>query len=152
MGRPTTDRLPRDEFWSRYPEVVAAWLFGSAVTGRRGPEPDLDVAILLDHEPANGSTRMDLVIQWQGRLVDELRTDRVDVVILNGAPLGLCHQVLRQGRLLYCHDHPARVAFETCSNSLYCDTEWLRNLFGAALKQRLLARGAPPSGRTETDG
>ncbi|TPW17996.1 MAG: DNA polymerase beta domain-containing protein [bacterium] len=152
MGHPTTNALPRYEFWASFPEIVAAWLFGSAVTGRRGPEPDLDFAILLEREPASGSARMNLVIQWQGRLVDELRTDRLDVVILNGAPLGLCHQALRYGRLLYCRDHAVRVDFETRTSSFYCDTEWLRELFGASLKRRLLERGAPVSRRTGTDG
>lgn len=143
-------RLPRDlatlpeGFWNQDPEPLAVWLFGSSVTGKRGPEPDLDIALLLGGAARQPAQRLDLVMLWRGRLVDALGSERIDVVVLDGAPVLLRHRAIRDGRLLACRDRAARIEFEAASLWEYCDTEWMRQLFDARLKERLLA--APQRG------
>lgn len=89
----------------RHPEVLAVYAFGSVVKGkdRRSREldlsSDLDLGVLLSFSVPLGK-RWD----WWNRLYGELssRVKReVDVVILNGAPLGIVHEILRTGKRIY---------------------------------------------------
>jgi predicted nucleotidyltransferase len=46
---------------SRYPEIVAAYVFGSALTGKMNPMSDVDVALLLQaHVPLQREPRSPL--------------------------------------------------------------------------------------------
>ncbi len=62
------------------PNVVAAWLFGSAQSGRTHPGSDIDIGALFDHKP-DLDERIDLLTALQ----DALNFERVDLVVLNGA-------------------------------------------------------------------
>lgn len=79
----------------RRPEVLAAFVFGSAARGTAGPLSDIDVAILLADEAACRHRADD----YKARLISELMsaagTSRVDLVLLNEAPPLLAHRVLR---------------------------------------------------------
>ena len=89
----------------RHPEILAVYAFGSVVKGknRRCREldlsSDLDLGVLLNFSvPAR--KRWD----WWERLYRELGSQvkqEADVVILNGAPLGLVHEIFRTGKRIY---------------------------------------------------
>ena len=71
---------------SSRPEIFAAYIFGSAVTGRTRPNSDVDVAVLLD------SSFIQLpLLKYQADLITDagaaLETFNVDVVLLNEAPM-----------------------------------------------------------------
>jgi predicted nucleotidyltransferase len=101
-------------------EVQAAYLFGSAATGRTHPGSDVDVAVLLARRPpASGS------LAYRLRLMTELgaalhRSD-VDVVILNDAPPLLAHRVLSKGTLIFERSKAARVRFQVRVAAQYAD-------------------------------
>lgn len=83
-----------------YPEIKLVYLFGSRATGSEGPLSDYDFAIYLD---TKDKTRMheikvDMIVSI-GRL---LKTDRIDVVILNltGSP-DLKYMIIKEGCLIY---------------------------------------------------
>ncbi len=117
----------------RHPEVVVAYLFGSAARGRAGPLSDLDVAVLLGEGADPASAQLDLI----GDLAAATGTDRVDVVVLNEAPSELAFRVLRDGRLLLCRDDAARVRHRVRTILEYLDLEPLRRIVAEGLRRRL---------------
>ena len=93
-------RLPRlAERFRGDPLVVAVYLFGSFARGTEDALSDLDIALLLDA----GTTRAEanrLAVDYAGEIIRLLGTDEVSLVILNGAPLPLRHEIVAGGRLL----------------------------------------------------
>ena len=82
------------------PRVAAAYLFGSRARGHVGAESDTDLAILVfPSEAESFSLQTELRIEAEISLL--LKTDRVDVVILNRCPLPLAYKVIAEGKLLY---------------------------------------------------
>ncbi len=118
--------------------VLLAYLFGSRAEGRVHLGSDIDVAVLLEE----GLTRQEQR-RWQmkliGRLIDALRTDRVDLLILNDAPPFLRHRVIRPRRRLYVRDERVRVDFEVRTMQEWFDwrphREWMERWWC----QRILA-------------
>jgi len=107
-------------YFASIEDVILAYLFGSHARGRAWAESDVDVAVLLAGRPDDDhclDTRMEVI----GRLMDLLRTDDVDVVILNQAPPALRYAVLRDGILLYCRDHRAKMEFHLYTLNEYLD-------------------------------
>ena len=99
------------------PEIQLAYLFGSQVTGEVGPLSDYDIAVLLDHTADGPAVRSQLAHE----IVVRLDSDRVDVVLLNRAPIELAYAVIASGRLLYQRDVATRVEYEADVLSRYGD-------------------------------
>jgi hypothetical protein len=78
---------------------------------------DYDLAILDDSRESGTTTQ----IQFQHALALLLNTDRVDVVLLNRAPVDLAYQIIASGKLLYQKDTFTRVEFEARVLGLYGD-------------------------------
>lgn len=108
-------------------------VFGSTVTGLRGPESDLDLAFLAD-------APLDLV----GVTTDVIRvlhTDRVDVVDLRRASPLLAMEVARHGRLIYEREPGMHVEFISLAVRRYIDTKKLRDAQKAAIHRYLNSKG-----------
>lgn len=112
--------------------VSVAWLFGSRARGQARPDSDADVAVLTDR-PLGLLDRGLLA----DRLAETLGVTDVDLVVLDEASLELRGHVVQEGTLLYSHDEPRRVAFETRTRSEWFDyrptlewhtRRWLRQL------------------------
>ncbi|MBC7227063.1 MAG: nucleotidyltransferase domain-containing protein [Thermoflexales bacterium] len=86
-----------------FPNVLAAFLFGSQVDGYATPESDIDLAVLFEREPSL-QEELDLGVA----LCEALGTEKVDLVNLNRAHLLLRHRAI-SGHLLYERD-PVRVS------------------------------------------
>jgi predicted nucleotidyltransferase len=102
------------------PGVVAVYLFGSTARRSAGPDSDVDVAVLFDRTPAPQ------LANPRFRLEGELERSlgrRVDLVVLNEAPVDLRVRVLRDGRVLVDRDRPARLAFEVRTRNEAFDLE-----------------------------
>ncbi len=107
------------------PSLAAVYLFGSAAVGKTGPLSDIDIAILLvDDFPDRDYLNKQL--ELQATLCRGLRTDGVDVVILNQASPLLAHRILSRGRLLFSRSERERQAFFVKTIREYLDTEPLR--------------------------
>lgn len=100
--------------------VSVAYLFGSHARGQAGPLSDVDVAVLLDREAREDqyfAARLTLMAGLEA-IVDG---GRLDVVILNEAPLALAYRILRDGILVACRDEDARITFTARTVSMYLD-------------------------------
>jgi predicted nucleotidyltransferase len=102
------------------PEVLDAYLFGSRARGDARPHSDIDVAVFVDPALAPASA-FGYEAELTGALMKALATNRIDVVLLNGAPPLLYHRVLRDGVRVFARDLTATTTREGTALSRYCD-------------------------------
>lgn len=98
---------------------VLAYLHGNQVQDRTTERSDVDVGVLLD-EPADG---LDRAIELNAVLSRALEVpgERLDVTVLNDAPLRLVHQVVTKGEAVLVRDEARRVASEADAMDRYFD-------------------------------
>ena len=97
---------------ARAPGLVAAWLFGSAASGRLHAESDVDVGVLIDPAVlASPADRFEVRVALSGELAAALGDRIVDVVVLNDVSPLFARRVVLEGRLLLCRDAAAEHAF-----------------------------------------
>lgn len=125
MGRPTGvgDSPALDDSIKRHileghPTTQAIYRFGTWGTAGQRPDSDVDIAVLLPHAEA---MRVD---RWQWhllavKLAGAVGTENADLVNLRRADTTLQAEILRTGRLVYCHDDDGRLGFETLVLSMY---------------------------------
>lgn len=131
-------------------DVAFAYLFGSEAKGNAGPESDVDVAVHLgtdrervfstvragSEEGSQSVRRKEAALELEGALERDLGR-RVQVVVLEDAPLGLAHNVLSTGLLVFCRDDDARRRFFVDHCRRYFDMEHARRIFDRYRLRRL---------------
>jgi uncharacterized protein len=100
------------------PAVVAAYIFGSFGRGTEAAHSDVDLGIWLREDPPR--TLEGLCLDLADRL-QAVISRRVDLVVLNRAPLDLIHRVLRDGVLIFESDRSMRIACEVRARREYLD-------------------------------
>jgi len=88
------------------PDVMAVYLFGSAVSGKMHPESDIDIAVLTDSpiEPERLWKLAQDIAAMVGR--------EVDLIDLRTTSTVMRMQIIKVGKRLYCRDQAACGAFE----------------------------------------
>lgn len=119
-------------------------LFGSRAQGIQRPDSDLDVAILPD--TADSRARRYLQADLAVALAHLAPEGRVDVILLDEAPMDLRQAILESGRVLLDRDPEAWKELRVRTMREYGDSEYYRRLYYEAQRQRL-ERGEP-SGRS----
>lgn len=127
---------------SAHPEIPFAYLYGSAVTGRRHGLSDIDVAAYVDrtalaeHDDEPGGE-----LRYWALLFDEVQQalpgEDIDLVLLHRAPPLLADRILRDGRLLFSRDESVRLRWITGVKSRYCDLAPIRTTLNRALDRRI---------------
>ncbi|WP_039766014.1 MULTISPECIES: type VII toxin-antitoxin system MntA family adenylyltransferase antitoxin [unclassified Caldicellulosiruptor] len=116
-------------FFSRFGnKVVAAYLFGSFALGTYTPLSDIDIAILFDKELSKGIVE-ELENEILDGLMKMLKTDEIDLVILNHAPLSVRYGVLKTAKMVYCSNIEKTIDFQTEVISKYLDIKPYREEF-----------------------
>lgn len=100
-------------------QVLFAYLFGSQVTGGTHPGSDIDVGVLLDS--SEQTDPLDLTLDLIGRLANSTGLGRIEITILNSAPLRLVGRALTDGALFYSRDEKHRVSWESRTFREYWD-------------------------------
>ena len=113
--------------------ILFMYVFGSYGKGRSGPLSDVDIGVFLKGSEDYWKKRLQLI----GEITSILKTDEVDLVILNEASLSLRFQVIKTGKIIFSRDEEKRIDFEAKTYDFYCDTEPLRKLHQNALLKRL---------------
>jgi predicted nucleotidyltransferase len=91
---------------------VSAYLFGSHAAGRAHRESDVDVAVLLAWDVyATARARFDEQVRLSALLAAELRSDRIDLVVLNDVPPHLGRRIVTTGQRVFCADPERDHAF-----------------------------------------
>lgn len=88
-----------------------AYVFGSRVEGNARPDSDLDVAASFGGSPVDP-------VAIAARL-----PGKVDLVLLESAPLELAGRIATRGRVLFDDDPSARVAWESMTRTIWFDEQ-----------------------------
>jgi predicted nucleotidyltransferase len=118
-------RISEDDF------VIALFIFGSGAKGMLKPLSDLDFGILLSMELGK-KERFEKQLELIGTFNETFKTDEVDLVLMNDAPIRFSYNILRDGRLLFCRDRNKLVAFVERTMKLYLDFKFFRDDFDRA--------------------
>ena len=97
--------------------IVFAYLFGSSATKTFTPMSDIDIAVYLNPNVDISKERLDLV----GDLMLALKTDKIDLVILNTSPLPLKARVVQNKETLVDKYPSLRHSFESLVLRQYYD-------------------------------
>jgi hypothetical protein len=121
---------------ARYPDIQAAYIFGSVAQGRARPDSDIDIAVLLGRRiPDTRALRYRLKLTSE--LGSALHRNDVQLVILNDAPPLLAHRVLSRGLLVFERGRAARVRFHVQTANRYADLVPTLEHYVARLKQHV---------------
>jgi len=88
------------DIFGQYPEIKLVYLFGSRVVGEVGPISDYDFAIYLDTR--DKKKIFDIKIELLNQLSLALKTDKVDLVVLNMTENPeLKFNIIKEGKLIF---------------------------------------------------
>lgn len=118
-------------------DIMAAYLFGSHARGTPSLLSDVDVAVLLREQSDQENFHKRLCLL--GELMSELRSDRVDLIILNESPPALTYRIIKEGILLF--ESPGarreRIIFEKDSFMAYFDLRKLHEAVAGEMRKRI---------------
>lgn len=117
------------EYLEAKEEILSAYIFGSLVNSDLFH--DIDIAVFLKKDSGYNNLNK-YPYGYESNLLPELnlilRTDKIDLVVLNGASPLLTMRIINRGMRLFDKDLYARVAFEDSRRKEYIDTEQLRRI------------------------
>jgi len=105
------------EYLEDHPKILFAYLFGSLARGIPLPLSDVDIAVYLAETLHIADDKLDIL----GELMDILKTDEIDLVVLNTAGLPLMMNILKNKRIIVDKDPFARHTFESLVMRKYFD-------------------------------
>jgi len=89
------------EIFQSYPDVKLVYLFGSQATKNTGPLSDYDFAVYFDNKLGK-KEMFDIKFMLQDKLGQKLKTDNIDIVILNLTQSPeLKYNIIKNGKLVY---------------------------------------------------
>lgn len=112
------------DYFSNLDEVVLAYIFGSVARGDDNRMSDVDIGVLLD-KSLSKQDMFDLELQIIDDIVGLLGSDKIDLTIMNQAPLLLNFNIIKDGYVLK-SDEASRIPFETRAMSRYLDEKFYR--------------------------
>lgn len=123
-------KLKLKKIFSTYPSILAAYFYGSQITGYTNKKSDLDLAVITDD--ANSIKYGDLYLKMsqiiKGREVD------LRIITSEESPTYL-FQVLKNGQTVYQRDELEKVKFESKVLRDFYDTQHIRDIYDSYLKQ-----------------
>lgn len=126
------------EFLQKQDQVELAYLFGSVALQKEGKLSDIDLAILLN-ESLDKKERFNLKLRLISGLEDILKTNLLDLVIMNDAPVSLNFEIIKANHPLFIRDKDLKVDLEHHIISRYLDRQyydkrWADNLIKKTAK------------------
>ncbi|HBR28239.1 MAG TPA: nucleotidyltransferase domain-containing protein [Firmicutes bacterium] len=120
------------------PYIRFAYLFGSQAKGAAGVLSDIDIAVFFGEtatyvQESIYGLESELVLE----LEKSLEAGRVDLVVLNKAPIFLRYQVLKGGEIIYCCSEEERVRFHEETIRSYLDFQPFRAIQNSYLQKRI---------------
>ena len=122
-------------FFERREEVQFAVIFGSLAKGTANKLSDVDIAVMIvphfkDTFPYGYQATL------TADLMQELKRNDVDVVILNQVPIALRYEVLRYGKFIHVRDKQARIQFQIDTINRYEDFKQIYRVHEEAFHRR----------------
>jgi len=83
------------EYFSNKDSVILVYLFAQQ-SGRFGSLSDVDIGVMLD-ENYPKKTAFDLELKLMGEIAILIKKNKIDLVVLNEAPLLLAYNIIKSG-------------------------------------------------------
>lgn len=128
------------EFLSKQKRVKLAYLFGSVAEGKEGKLSDIDIAVFLD-ESLSKKERFDLQLKLMSELTSIMKTDRIDLIVMNNAPLSLNYEIIKANHPLLVRDKGKKIDFEQGILSRYLDRRYYEKRWAAEFLKKVAERG-----------
>lgn len=103
----------------KYKNIQAVYLFGSTAAGKTGPLSDIDLAVLVKKDFVE-KERADFKLKLIAEFTDIFNSDKIDLVILNDAPVQLTFEIISKGILIFGTREDV-AEFEARASSYYHD-------------------------------
>jgi len=125
--------------WARARDVGAVYLFGSTALGTAQPDSDVDVGLWLRKLPHDWEQQEILREEAVQRLsaVLHLPLDKLDVRLLNDAPITFKFRVINCRRCLWEADHGSRIEWDVRIAREYYDFVYFEDMHYAAMRRQL---------------
>lgn len=91
-------------------KIIVAYLFGSVNDGNMNALSDIDIAILFKEMPKEDIINLEFEVSED--ISKHLKTEEIDLVNLNFAPLSVRYGVIKNKKILYYSDKQKVVDFE----------------------------------------
>lgn len=127
------------ELLRREKRVKLAYLFGSAAKGEMGKLSDIDIGVYLD-ESMSEDEKFKLQLELISRLAAALKTDKIDLIVMNDAPLLLNYNIIRYGKPIK-FETRKKVRVEASILSRYLDRKHLIDRYTSLGLERIAERG-----------
>jgi predicted nucleotidyltransferase len=115
-----------EEYLNRHTEIEVVYIFGSVAQGQSNVLSDIDFGIIVDRSKIEEHIYpYGYKAHILGDLMKLLRTNKLDLVILNDAPPLLRHRVLYYGKLIHSIDEKRRIRFQVETINKYNDYKYL---------------------------
>ncbi|HBI22945.1 MAG: hypothetical protein A2Y48_09905 [Nitrospirae bacterium RIFCSPLOW2_12_42_9] len=118
-------------------EIILAYLFGSFSKGIPSSRSDIDIAVLIQEGISEEEYPYGYRSELLTYLIKGLRTNRIDLVILNDASPFLKFQVLRHGKIILSKSENIRIDFQVKVITRYNDVKRLIDIQHRYLSERL---------------
>ncbi|WP_440948017.1 type VII toxin-antitoxin system MntA family adenylyltransferase antitoxin [Methanosarcina sp. T3] len=128
------DVLP--EFFKSREYVELAYLFGSTAEGTEGPLSDIDIAVYLSGKLTKGE-RIEKRLELMGELSSLLRTDNVDLLVMNDAAPVINFEVIRPNVPLFVRNEDLKLDVEQQVMSRYLDRKYHEDFLNRELLKRI---------------
>jgi len=112
-------------------EIFLAYLFGSCLKNKFGGTHDIDIAVYVNpatFENLDRSQPYGYQAGLTANIIQLLRYNLVDLVLLNKATPLLAYEVIHNGILLFSRSEDLRITFELSSLKRHADTKPLRDI------------------------
>ena len=128
------------EFLSTQERVKLAYLFGSVAEGREGKLSDVDLAVFLD-ESLSKKEKFSLQLKLISELTGILKTDRIDLIVMNNAPISLNYEIIKANHPLLVRDEGQKIDCEHRILSRYLDRRYYDKRWAAEFLKKVAERG-----------
>lgn len=109
-------------------DIIALYAIGGLASGELGPLSDLDFVITLDPDMSKQDRfekRLDLI----GIFTESLRTDEIDLLVLNDLPPYFAYQAIKNGKVLFLSDEEKFIEITDRAIKIYLDFKYFRDQF-----------------------
>jgi len=128
------------EFFQNEECVELAYLFGSVAEGKATALSDIDIGVYLSRGLTKVQRNRKRLEQIAG-LCDLLRTDRIDLQVLNDTSPVLSFEIIRPNVLVFERDSDLKVNVEQSIMSVYLDWKYYEDRMNRHRLERILEKG-----------
>ena len=112
-------------FFEKQPLVELAYLYGSTALKKEGKLSDIDIGVFLT-EKLDKRERFDLRLKLLGEISSLLKTDKVDLVVMNDMPIALNFEIIKVNFPIFVRSRDKKVEVEYRIMSKYLDRRYYR--------------------------